>query len=564
GGAWVGDLRPESQSVADQLLTGGDSGRLLDLKQVPWDALWPTIRGWFPLIVTFSLASLCLALIVHPQWSRNELLPYPIVNVVCELTRRSEGQLLPDVIHCRLFWVGFVAILMLHVINGLAVWYLGSPSIPLIFDFTPLIQLWPAAGRAPLGTYTFTPRIYPSAVAMMFFVIAPVSLSLGLSHYVFTAIGAIAVSRGVYMPYTKFSPNAMNEFRFGAFVAAGVVIAYIGRAFYGAVARAAIGLRHSKVPTYSIWATRMLPIFLALSVAMLVRFGLDWILATLLISMCLLVTFVLARIVSETGLFFVSNPFVPVAVFLGVLGFDVVGPTGLLLVSVAGFLLIGDMREALLPYLINSLKLAERAEPTSDLAKRAPRLITPALVAMMLLSLGIAGVVTLGIQYSRGADRFDTYARDYVPRQPFDVLAVELSEAEIHSDVAQSISTRGVSKLTLFDPLSSGMLWSCVGAATVLLFAVARLRIAWWPLHPVMFLVLGMWIMAMLGFSCLLGWFLKTLIVRLGGTRALRLILPMAVGVIAADLAGAMLWMIVGTIFFTITGTTPPSYWVFP
>jgi hypothetical protein len=89
--------------VVDTLLQGRSRDNLLGVTDLPWRAWWPTIRLWGLTAMALAIASICLALIVHPQWSRRELLPYPISRFMSEVAERKAGTRLPEVARSRLF-----------------------------------------------------------------------------------------------------------------------------------------------------------------------------------------------------------------------------------------------------------------------------------------------------------------------------------------------------------------------------------------------------------------------------------------------------------------------------
>jgi hypothetical protein len=64
--------------------------------------------------------------------------------------------------------------------------------------------------------------------------------------------------------------------------------------------------------------------------------------------------------------------------------------------------------------------------------------------------------------------------------------------------------------------------------------------------------------------AILFGWLIKKLCVRFGGNRLVLKLKPLAVGVIAADIVGALIFMIAGAIYFFVTGDQPKSYRYFP
>ena len=90
------------------------------------------------------------------------------------------------------------------------------------------------------------------------------------------------------------------------------------------------------------------------------------------------------------------------------------------------------------------------------------------------------------------------------------------------------------------------------------------LRYPRWPLHPVMFLILGGWQSRTLAVSFLLGWFIKVMVTKYGGATVYRRLKPLMIGIIAGDIFGAMLPIFVGAVYYFWTGELPKSYRVLP
>ncbi|RMD83747.1 MAG: hypothetical protein D6820_01885, partial [Lentisphaerae bacterium] len=100
----------------------------------------------------------------------------------------------------------------------------------------------------------------------------------------------------------------------------------------------------------------------------------------------------------------------------------------------------------------------------------------------------------------------------------------------------------------------------------VLVFAMEymRLRIPGWPLHPVMFLISGFWHARAMAASFLLGWLLKTILIKYGGIRAFHRCRPLLIGLIAGELAAATLCLLFGVVYYAVTKQQPQSYGIFP
>ncbi|HWZ89816.1 MAG TPA: DUF6785 family protein, partial [Polyangiaceae bacterium] len=92
--------------AVDTLLQGRSRTAQLTITQLPWRMWWPTLQLWAGSGLCLALASLSLAFIVHPQWSKRELLPYPIARFLTEASERKPAFRLPEVARSRLFWLG--------------------------------------------------------------------------------------------------------------------------------------------------------------------------------------------------------------------------------------------------------------------------------------------------------------------------------------------------------------------------------------------------------------------------------------------------------------------------
>ena len=72
-----------------------------------------------------------------------------------------------------------------------------------------------------------------------------------------------------------------------------------------------------------------------------------------------------------------------------------------------------------------------------------------------------------------------------------------------------------------------------------------RLRFAWWPLHPVGFLLCSSYPLHKIWLSVFIGWILKVLVVRFGGAAMVRVAKPVFIGMIMGEAAAAAFWLVV-------------------
>jgi hypothetical protein len=557
GGATIGGGKMTRD--VERFVAGVGTDRLLPLDVVPWATWWPTLRLWAGAVALLGITSVCLAVIVHPQWSRREMLPYPIARFVQEASQRSDGSGLPDVARSRLFWVGFGSIVVLHTLNGLHAWLDWPVHLPLQMDFGPLRELFPNASRVALAGQLFYPQIFLSVVAFTFLLNRKVSFTLGIAHFLFVAVGAMFVSRGLPMEYDKFVVNKMNMLRLGAYIGLAGMILYTGRRYYLNVLTSGLGVRPrlKETPPASTWAARLGVLSLCGAAALLTTSGMSPLVAALLVLLAMLIWLVLGRLVAETGIFLVSGPFMALGVLPGILGMEALGPTQIILLGTAGFLLLGDPREALLPFVTNALQIADRT------GTRIGRL-WPGLIVMAIASLVLATVVTLALQYEHGPNKLDQYAFIRTPSDGFHQAAAFATEAMATGTLFDSVALTDMERLARLSPEPAAIAWLGLGLVLVVSFATARLRLTWWPLHPIVFIVGGTWAMGNFAISCLLGWMIRSAVVGTAGARGYQLTLPLMIGVIAGELLSGLAWMIVGGAYWALTGLPPEPFRIFP
>ncbi len=114
------------------------------------------------------------------------------------------------------------------------------------------------------------------------------------------------------------------------------------------------------------------------------------------------------------------------------------------------------------------------------------------------------------------------------------------------------------------DPNWQGVAGFLVAAALVLGLAWARLRVPGWPLHPVALIVLGTWASRKLAVSFLIGCLVKFFVTRYGGTAAYNRLRPVMIGLIAGELVAGLLPMLIGAVYYFVTGEVPKAFTVLP
>ena len=546
--------------VTGALVHGWEGDQRLGVLDLPWAQWWPTLRLWVGAALFFGIATLCMMLIVHPQWSHREMLAYPIVRFVEEMTAGTGRRWLPAVFVSRLFWIGLLGVLALHLVNGLHAWFPALPEIPRQLDFRPLQELFPNARRVSLSFLLFHPTIYMSVVGFAFLINSRVSLSLGVSLLLWVALGSWLLAMGASLDNDRHSITANGPaLRFGAYVGMTLVIIYFGRWYYGRVLTSALGLRRfTDVPRYAVWAGRIMGACLAVVMYLLTAYGgMTFMMAGLLVVTVLMLLLVLARLNVESGMYYAQPDWYPGIILAGIFGVQGLGPEMLILLVLASLVLVPDPRDALSPYIANGLRLCEQ------LGRARTAALGALLAVPLVLGLGVALVVTLLFMYNLGFPAGDWWAPSLTQRT-FDESATAVRELSARQELVEVTGLAGLDHLRHARPIGGVMGWMAVGCGLVVLCAVARLRLPWWPLHPVLFLVWGTGPGGHFAFSFLLAGIVKMSVVRLGGERAYQLVKPLMIGFIAADLLAVLGWSAMGTLYYWHTGVPPQRVNIMP
>ncbi|HAU36583.1 MAG TPA: hypothetical protein DCX07_02560 [Phycisphaerales bacterium] len=548
----------------DETVTGGYVGGLgssdhpIGMDQVPWWGWAGPLRTWIPLVLLMGVASICLSLIVHRQWTSLERLRYPIAEFANSLLEQDDHGWGP-VFRDRFFWGGFLAVLILRLVNGLHAWFPESMvEIPLVFDFTPIGAKYPSLLRAPWGWNLLQIAIHPIAVAFCFYLASDIALSLGLTQFLVIPLSAFLLTEGVDISSGYMEGGMTAWQRFGSFLAFVLALLYMGRRYYFQVLKQALGLgrRGEGVDSYAVWALRFLVLVCVAMVVLVCRLGVDWPMSVLTILLSLLLFLGTARISAETGLFFIMPRWMPVSIVLSLFGAYAMGPKALLIVGLFSAVMTLDPSQSLMPYFVNGLRICDRS-------RVPPGRMGWAGVGIFAIALAVATPIAIWANYRHGTNR-DWWHFGRVPRMAFDLGDSQIASLEAAGQLDESQSLSTMDRLRSMKPDRRFVYSVLAGFALVLLVGAMRLRYVWWPIHPVIFLVWSTWPMVRLSHSFLLGWLLKITITRFGGHRAYSAAKKAMVGVIAAELLAGLLFMIVGAIYYFVTGYPPVLYEVIP
>ena len=524
---------------------------------VPWAAWRGPMLTWVPMILLFALASICIAFIVHWQWTRHEQLRYPLAEFTACLLGGTDPDAPRPILRQRLFWYGLIAMAVLHTINGLGAWYEESfLRVPLVFDFSAIAKAWPDIQKGHGWWGVCWPKIWPTIIALCFFVSTEICLSVGVSQFLGLAASMLLVHWGVQLSHSYVDGGFWMWQRAGSSLAVAAFLLYIGRRYYGQVLRGALGLAtDGGTPRSAVWAGRGLILSIAALTALLVGLGVNALLALALVVLVLVVYLVVARISAEFGLYLIQIQWVPIGVLAGLLGVRAIGPAPMAIMALVALMFCFQPQENLLAFLVNGLRIADRTKQV-----RVERTFWPVVVVFVVL-LAVAIPFSLWVDYNVGAGTGWDARR--TSSYTFETMVTHCQDLRASGEYDAVTASNSWRRLADISP--SGLFLAAAGAgfAVVALFYFLRIRFTWWPLHPILFLLWNTNATADFFISFLVGFGLKKTLLGLGGHPLHEKAKGFMVGVIAGELLMALLWTAHAGVYRWVTGVDPQIYKVF-
>jgi len=560
----LADVSVNEDTVLNGFVQGlGETNRNISFFDVPWYAWTRTLLFWLPVILALWLGLIALSVVLHKQWSEHELLPYPIADFADSLLP-EEGQATSSLLRNRLFWVGTLVVFLLHFNNFLALFFPEKMiQIRRQLNFTPMIHFLPYLQRGG-GTRLLAPVIYFSVIGFSYFIPKDVSLSIGIGPYLWATVAGLFATYGVPLTaplegagwYIALKPQTF--ILFGANLGVFIVVLYCGRHYYLKIFRRALFLPpRIEEERAAVCGARLFLACMALFWIQLVTVGLDWQLVAMYLAVLLIFYVVMSRVFAETGLFYMQPFFFPCVVIWGVLGSQALGPKAMMILFMLTTVLLIDPRESLMPFVVNSLKLLEL---------RKVRLGRSAwlFAAAVVIGLAVALPITLYFQYNLGYAKWDGWACKAVPQMAFKNVVATKEKLAAQGSLETAEGLRGWQRFGHMAPNPLCMGGLAAGLALALLFYAGRLRIPWWPLHPVLFLTWATEPPWRLCGSFMIGWLIKTLVVKYGGSKTYQKLKPLMYGLIAGEIFGAVVPSIVGAVYYLVTGEPPERFMVLP
>ncbi|HEX8339316.1 MAG TPA: DUF6785 family protein [Tepidisphaeraceae bacterium] len=503
---------------------------------VPWAAWARPLAIWGVFVALLWGLMLCLSLIVRRQWTENERLAFPLASVYMSLIEAPEpGRALNRLFSSPGFWIAAGIVFCVHSVNAVNQYVPRFPVIPIGYDMNTIFI------EQPWSFFDYGAKsalVYFSIVGMVYFVQTRVAFSLW-AFYVLWQIGKVVIeSHGV-----TFTEQMRQDQTFGGIVVFAAVVVYVGRQHWWMVIRhmfpflrrPADALEPSRYLPYAAAGWGAVLCFAGL-IAWLMTAGVSLPAAALIMASVTMLMMTIARIVAETGLVFaqVNWP----SQRLWTYSTQLIGPAAK--IDATSFLFAGwmahtfhDVRESFATFFQQGVRVADGvAYERTRVWKEAFGFLV-AVVMALVVGYVVSAASMLWVEYN--------YAEPlgYRPEAVVSIYATESAVKYLVLDPAVKYAA-GTATET---PLAIGL--NITGGALVVgVCSVLRLTLAWWPLHPIGFIVAYTYAGQKIWFSILLGWLAKTILLRLGGASLLLRVKPVFIGLVVGEAFAAAFWLV--------------------
>jgi len=490
---------------------------------------WPTIRAWSGPLCVWSIfflvllwTTLCLAAIVRRRWDESEHLPFPVLALPLEITK--EGA---PIYRNRLLWLGFAIPFFLHSLNSL---HSLNPLLPS-FPINSAKDLLSGAPY-PWSSLSFVfGGIHPCGVGFGYLINSDVLFSLWFFYLFRKAVILLGVVEGWRTPNPGVFNDGDEHFPFveyigwGAWLALGIAVLWQGRSYYIEYCRSAFrknahGEAGEPMPA-RLALFGFIGGYLFLCAFVWLSGGSFW-LPVLLLGIYIALMTALTRLEAEAA---VLSPYMvwvnPQSIIATVFGTTNLSRLDTVHLGMLSWF-NSDYRAVAFPHQLQAFVGQRRVDGSM-------KPIAFAIMAAAAFSLLCALLWDLQLYYVNGAESAHV--------NQWRITMGSVPWNNIQSWFAQPKT-----------PSATAIV--CMGLGALITFALSALRnrFPWFVFAPAGFVINTSWANDLFWLDMFIAWCCKTLILRYGGMKSYRQVLPFFLGLILGDFVTGSFWSIIGTI----------------
>lgn len=494
---------------------------------VPWAAWIKPLIAWSAFVIVMYFVMMCICVILRRQWVERERFSFPLVQIPGEISQRANpaNSSLRSFFSSRLLWLGAAIPLIIHSINGLHLYIPAVPRIPLDRFF------WGAFPNRPWTSLNSVRiSVYFSVIGFTYLIPMEISLSMWFFFLFYKVQSIVLDILGSNIAESTFA----HRQGMGGYLVITVYIFWIGKEHVGKVIREVFTSKSNSDDSNEPFPYRLATLGAILGVIVMVGMCIAAGMS-LWVAICILLIFfsvatVLTWMVSNSGLLFVQQTFLPSDYLQTFLGSSPVSPTSW---AILGFQegLMWDLREIMMPHFMNSFRI-------SDYGNLKRRKLVAAISIAILVGMLTSYYAYLKMTYHYGG----------------------INSVAYQSFIARPKRFFGASAAAISTPTDTNWQETGVifgGMAFMAFLLLMRYSFIWWPLHPVGYIMHLSWATKCLWASFFIGWMLKLFILRFSGVGGFRRFRPLFLGAVLGESVIGCIWAIIGMITRTAYAILP-------
>ena len=505
-------LAPQDRQAVVDLHEGLPAGA-----EIPWGAWSETLGYWYVFFLVLSFMMLCMSSILHRQWSQNERLAYPMVQLPLRMVEEGgRGFKLGPLFKERLLWIGFAVPFVLLGMKGLHHYF---PEVPVVAQGAGQLAWFGKGATLPLHwSYGW--------IGISYLVNLDITFSIWFFYVLFKAQEGVFSHLGIAstekLSLYSFSQTAdITHQVMGACLVFTAYTLWMGRRHLWAVWCKAWRGDDELDDSEELLSYRVSVFGFLLSLAFVAVWlwasGVPLSILPLFLATCLIFYVFVTRAVAAAGLATARSPMVAAFFIISGIGAPAIGAKGLTALTFT-YIWQSEMRVFPLIAAANSLKLAE-------VVPGSKRKLFWGMALALVLSLVGATWIIFKVCYSYGGINLHPFFMTHQAVRTF-------------TDMARPI----------VDPLPAdirGWLFTGIGGLVEAVLMWGHHRYYWWPLHPLGFIVSVGWLAGQFWFSVFIAWGLKSTIVRWGGMPLYEKAKPFFLGLILGEAVAMGTWLVV-------------------
>jgi hypothetical protein len=493
---------------------------------IPWGEWVTPLAAWTVLVFAVYTVFFCLSTLLRRQWVDDEKLVFPLVHLPVEMSR-SEPQdraAVHPFFRNPIMWAFFIVPFAIHASNGLHYYYPALPTINVhLIPLDSYIPGRPWNAMSPLWL-----RFLFSIIGLTYLLPQDLSFSLWFFYFFFIIQQVIASALG-------YQPGSVQAYPVRRFVAhqmiAGIIVYAVYHLWAGKdrlrqVWRKAVSHdprvddRNEPLP----YRAALVGLVVGLVVICIwgSMAGASLLLTLIIFGLYFLVHIVAVRLVCEGGMLYVQHPYRPLNIILAAAGSRAIRPQPIATLALFDHLFMLDNRSPLMPGIMQSYRMA-------DSGRLSRRHLTGAMVLSVVLAVTSSYFSYLRLMYRYGGASLHPWFTAYYTNNLYCTWTSHLIVGGEPANPREFL-TMGI------------------GAASMWGIVFMHRTFLWWPFHPIGYLMGASWPMINFWFPIFVGWLLKSVLLRYGGAKLYRKLLPGFLGLVLAEFSAAGLWVAIDAI----------------